>query len=253
MKFCVLASGSKGNSIFIETQYSRILVDVGLSANKISQRLKKIDVEPGSITSIVITHAHSDHVRGVGQFAFKYDIPIYGHPETLDAITHRLKTNPNIVPWTREFQIKDASFTPFRLSHDCEPTHGFLIRERFDSLAICVDLGVATDNVRQALKSADTLILESNHDLNMLMTGRYSWPLKERIASRIGHLSNREAGLLLKQVVGARHRRIILGHLSEENNTAEIVWETVLDSVGLPLESMIHIIEQKQMSPVFAV
>ena len=173
MRYCILASGSKGNSTFIETNYARILVDVGLSARKIEDRLKKLEIEPESIDSIVLTHAHADHVRGAGQLAHKFKIPIYAHPETLDEISAQLKPAQRIEPWQGAFYIKDAYFIPFPLSHDCFPTFGYLVQENSKILAICTDLGVATDKVKEHLRKSSALILESNHDPMMLMGQRF--------------------------------------------------------------------------------
>jgi phosphoribosyl 1,2-cyclic phosphodiesterase len=251
MRYCILASGSKGNSTFIETQYARILVDVGLSAKKIEDRLRKLDVDPQSIDSIVLTHAHTDHVRGAGQFAHKHKIPIYAHPETLDEITPKLKQDQRIEPWHTSFYIKDTSFTPFHLSHDCYPTFGYLIQENSKTLAICTDLGVVTENVKEHLQKANALILESNHDQKMLINGTYPWHLKERIASRVGHLSNNEAGELLLQIYNGNIDKIILAHLSEDNNTSQLARNTVLEIVGNHLELYIDVIEQRQMSALF--
>lgn len=251
MRYCILASGSKGNSTFLETQYARILVDVGLSAKKIEDRLRKLDVDPQSIDSIVLTHAHTDHVRGVGQFAFKHKIPIYAHPDTLDEITQRLKPDQKIEPWQESFYIKDVSFTPFNLSHDCYPTFGYLIQENSKTLAICTDLGVATESLKEYLQKANVLILESNHDQKMLLNGTYPWYLKERIASRVGHLSNLEAGELLLSIYTANLEKVILAHLSEDNNTSQRARNTVLEIVGNHLESYIDVIEQRKMSDIF--
>lgn len=251
MRYCILASGSRGNSIFIETQYSRILVDVGLSARKIENLLKSKEIDPGSIESIVLTHAHTDHVRGVGQFAYKYKLPIYAHPETLDAITSKLKPGQKIEPWKEAFYVKDALFTPFHLSHDCYPTFGYLIRENSKSLAICTDLGVATERVSEHLRSANILILESNHDPMMLMNGNYPWHLKERIASRVGHLSNVEAGELVRRIFNLNMEKVILAHLSEDNNTSQMALDTVLEIAGNDLETYIDVIGQRHISEVF--
>lgn len=251
MRYCILASGSKGNSTFIETQYARILVDVGLSAKKIEDRLKLMGVEPDTIDSIVLTHAHNDHVRGVGQFAHKHKIPIYAHPETLDHITPRLKEGQKIEPWQSAFYIKDAFFTPFELSHDCYPTFGYIVQENSRALAICTDLGVATERVKEKLRVVNNLIIESNHDAAMLMNGGYPWHLKERIASRVGHLSNIEAGELIRDIFNGTMDRVILAHLSEDNNTPQIALDTVLEIVGGQLEGYVDVIEQRRMSGMF--
>jgi phosphoribosyl 1,2-cyclic phosphodiesterase len=251
MRYCILASGSKGNSIFIESAYGRFLIDVGLSARKIEQRLLSREIDPATIEAIILTHAHSDHVRGVGVFANRHKLPIYAHPTTLDNITHLLKPNQEIRSCFEPFRLKDVTFTPFRVSHDCDPTVGFLIRENSKVLGICTDLGVVTEDVKQHIRQANALLLESNHDPEMLLNGPYPWELKDRIAGRTGHLSNNNAGELLAEILHSGLRQVILGHLSEENNTPEIALETVLDYLGGSLRGMINVIEQKTVSEMF--
>ena len=253
MKVCILASGSKGNSLFLETAHSRFLVDVGLSARKIEQRLASIDIDPHTINAIVLTHGHGDHVRGVGVFAKRYGLTIYGHADTLDHIAHRLKPGQATHPWSGEFAIDGAQFVPFRLSHDCDPTYGYLIRENGRAFCVCTDLGIVTDDVKAHVSQAHTLLLESNHDANMLMNGPYPWDLKDRIAGRRGHLSNKDAGELLNEIWGPQLRRVILGHLSSENNTAEAAFQTVAGYIGAARASCLSVIEQNTVSELFHV
>lgn len=251
MKFCILASGSKGNSLFIESAYGRFLIDVGLSARQIEERLQSVGVEAAGIDAIILTHAHSDHVRGVGVLAYRHKIPVMAHPDTLDSITPLLKPGQAVLPWHQPFQVKDLAFTPFPLSHDCQPTFGFVIRENSRALVLCTDLGVVTESVREQVRQADMLILESNHDPDMLMNGPYPWELKERIAGRAGHLSNHNAGELLQEVLHPRLQRVILGHLSEENNTPNLALVTVLDYLGSSRQEMVEVIEQKTVSAMY--
>lgn len=251
MKYCILASGSKGNSIFIESAYGRFLIDVGLSARQIEQRLLSREIDPASIDAIILTHAHSDHVRGVGVFANRHKIPVLGHPATLDNITHLLKPGQDVQPRFERFQLKDVTFTPFRVSHDCDPTVGYLIQENSKVFGICTDLGVVTEEVKTHVRQANALVLESNHDPAMLLSGPYPWELKERIAGRTGHLSNHNAGELLKEILHASLQHVILGHLSDENNTARLARETVLEYVGISQEEIIDVIEQKTVSEMF--
>jgi len=253
MNFCVLASGSKGNSVFVESHYARILVDVGLSARQIETRLKMLQIDPASIDAIVLTHAHNDHVRGAGVFARRFGVPIYAHPQTLDDITHLFSGKESLHPWNESFQIKDMIFEPFALSHDCFPTVGYLIQTDNKRLALCTDLGMVTEEVRQYLPRANAIILESNHDPEMLLNGPYPWHLKERIASRLGHLSNQEAGELLQDIAHAGLSKIILGHLSDENNTPEIARETVYSYIGRSLQEICEVIEQRKISNVFTI
>ncbi len=251
MRYCILASGSKGNSIFIETDHVRVLIDVGLTARQIETRLKSIDVAPETINAIVLTHDHNDHVRGVGVFARRFGVPVYGHPETLDNITHLFRGQETLQPWMQDFTIADLHFTPFPLSHDSIPTVGYTITHQNRRLVICTDLGVVTPVVKEQVARANALLLESNHDPELLMRGPYPWHLKERIASRVGHLSNHNAGVLLREVLNGSIQRVILGHLSEENNRPELALETVLDYVGHSFREHLSVIEQKTISPMY--
>ncbi len=251
MRICSLSSGSKGNCIFVESADARVLVDAGISARQISQRLQAIGVDPTSIDAIVLTHAHNDHIRGAGVFARKYGSPIYGHPETLDQMTYFLRKNETIVPWTKAFSIKDLSFAPFEIPHDAFPTVGYSIHQNGKSLVVCTDLGVATRQVEAVLRQADILLIESNHDPDMLMNGPYPWELKERIASRVGHLSNHDTGELLKAVINGRTQQVLLAHLSEINNSPQIALDTVLEYIGYRHEAMVKVLEQRKVSEIF--
>ncbi|RMG68439.1 MAG: MBL fold metallo-hydrolase [Calditrichaeota bacterium] len=253
LKFCVLASGSRGNCLYVESPGTRLLVDVGLSASQIERRLRSIQVDPYSLQAIVLTHHHNDHVRGVGVFARRFGLPVHGHPETLQAIRPHMKEGQPLEPWRQAFTIGDLSFQPFELSHDCFPTFGYLIRWRSRTLALCTDLGVVTDSVRQHLSQAHALVLESNHDPEMLYNGPYPWHLKERIAGRLGHLSNLDAGRLLGSIAHGGLQRVVLGHLSEKNNTARLALETVCEQITPALHPVVSVVEQRQVSEVFSV
>lgn len=251
MKICSLSSGSKGNSLYVESEHARILIDIGLSARQIRERLATLRVNPTDIDAIVLTHAHRDHVRGAGVFSRQFQTPIYGHPDTLDNITYLFRKNEKTVPWYRPFQIKDISLTPFPVSHDAIPTVGYLVSSGGRVMALCTDLGVVTAEVETHLRQADFLILESNHDPDMLINGPYPRDLKERIASRVGHLSNHDTGRLLKSLLNGRVEKVLLAHISEENNTPELARETVLHYIGSGLEDLVDVIEQKKVSPVY--
>lgn len=251
IKICSLSSGSKGNSIYIETGDTRILIDAGLSGLQIQKRLISIGVDPHSIDAIVLTHAHLDHVRGVGVFSRKFGTAIHGHPETLDSITRHLRGSEPLIPWRAGFRIGHFQFFPFPVSHDAYPTVGYRISAGSKTLAVCTDLGVVTGEVIDNLQRCQFLILESNHDPDMLMNGPYPWELKERIASRVGHLSNHDTGLLLKNILNGRIRQILLAHLSDENNTPELARGTVLEYLGNGHSDIIRVLEQRTVSSVF--
>lgn len=252
MKICSLSSGSKGNSLYIESDHARVLIDIGLSASQIRNSLEFIEVEPHDIDAAVLTHAHRDHVRGAGVFARKFGTPIHGHPETLDSISYLFRRNEKIVPWNEAFTIKDLQFQPFRVYHDAIPTVGYVITNRSRHIAVCTDLGMVNREVADFLCQAEFLIIESNHDPDMLLNGPYPWELKERISGRTGHISNHETGLLLKNILNGRIRKILLAHLSEENNTVELAKNTVLDYIGAGFEEMVDVIEQRKISPIYS-
>ncbi|MCB0304274.1 MAG: MBL fold metallo-hydrolase [Calditrichaeota bacterium] len=251
MKYCILASGSRGNSIYVEGRDTRLLIDVGLSAREIENRLRSKNLDPAAIDAVILTHAHNDHVKGVGVFANRYKIPVYGHPETLDGITRLLKPGQKVQATNGPFQFRSIHLTPFRVPHDCEPTHGFLVQEDGRVLAICTDLGYVTPDIRAHLKQAHALILESNHDPEMLMGGPYPFHLKDRIAGRTGHLSNHNAGELLQELIGPHIRQVVLGHLSNENNTPELALNTVRRYISPEYHSRLSVIEQRTVSEVY--
>lgn len=253
MKICSLSSGSRGNSLFIESENTRILVDAGLSCKQIKTRLQSIGIEPQTIQAIIITHAHRDHVSGADVFSYQFDVPIYGHPDTLDTLTYLFKRNNKIIPWTGEFVIEDMILSPFRVSHDAFPTVGYLISANGKTMSICTDLGVVTPEVIENLKLSQFLVIESNHDPDMLANGPYPWELKERISSRVGHLSNHDTGVLLKKVLNGYINKILLAHLSEENNSMEMAKKTVLGYIGEQHESLIDVIEQRKISNIYEI
>ncbi len=251
MKICSLSSGSKGNSLYIETQDTRILVDAGLSALQIKTRLESIRIDPKTIDGIVLTHAHRDHVIGADSFSRQFGVPIYGHPDTLDELTYLFKSTKAIIPWTGVFSIKDLLLKPFRVPHDSHPTVGYSISSERKTIAVCTDLGTTTREVEENITNVDCLLIESNHDPEMLINGPYSWELKERIASRVGHLSNHDTGALIKKIINGRMEKILLAHLSEENNTPDLAKATILDYIGYQAEEFIDVIEQKKVSDIF--
>ena len=251
MRICSLASGSKGNSILVESNYTRILVDAGLSSLQIKTRLESIGVDPKTIDAIVLTHSHRDHVGGASLFSRQFDAPIHAHPDTLDHIHYLFKKRTEVIPWKGTFTINDLVLNPFRVSHDAIPTVGYLISESDKNLAICTDLGIITSEVTENLQVAQFIILESNHDPDMLLNGPYPWDIKERIASRVGHLSNHDTGQFLKSIMNGKLQQILLAHLSDENNTLPLARNTVLEYLGHHHETMLDIIEQQKVSPWF--
>ena len=176
MRVCLLASGSKGNSIFIETAESRLLIDAGLSAREIEKRLAAVSVEAADIDAIFISHEHSDHIRGVIPFSNRFKTPVFVHYKTRGAVpdTKRLKVHKEFDTGT-SFELKDMVITPFPLAHDAVAPVGFSIETIQGKIGVATDLGIATRLVAEQLKNSRILVLESNHDEEMLRDGPYPW------------------------------------------------------------------------------
>jgi phosphoribosyl 1,2-cyclic phosphodiesterase len=211
---CVLASGSKGNSIFISDGSASLLIDAGLSGIEIERRLKFRGLSPENLDAIIVSHEHSDHIQGVGVLSRRFNLPVYLSHKTNQTASSKI----GCIHKTKNFEcgttfdIKNFKIHPFSISHDAEDPAGFTIEQNKRKIGIATDLGIATAMVKEHLKGCDLLVLEANHDPDMLANGPYPWPLKQRIKGRTGHLSNRESKDLLMEVKA---------HLSEKNNTPE--------------------------------
>ncbi len=223
VKVCSLASGSKGNSLFVACNNSAILVDAGLSGVEVERRLTSVDVSPQSLTGIIITHEHSDHVKGAGVLSRRYDIPVYITQKTYHACKGLGKINDlRFFECGLPFQIDGITISPFSISHDAKDPVGLTLEFKNIKVGVATDLGIVTHLVKEHLKDSDVLYLESNHDPRMLMNGDYPWHLKQRIKGRTGHLSNFEASELVSELLTHRLKHVILAHLSEENNCPDI-------------------------------
>jgi phosphoribosyl 1,2-cyclic phosphodiesterase len=223
VRVCLLASGSKGNAILVDTGSSKILVDAGLSASEILNRLALIGVEGSQLDAVLISHEHTDHVRGAGALCRKLKIPLFLSYPTCREINHLLN-KVEVVEFESgyPFTFKDLLIDPFPITHDaCDPV-GFIIECRDGKLGIATDLGIATRLVTEKLKDSRILVLEFNHDEEMLLNGPYPWHLKQRIKSRHGHLSNMESAQVLDEIIHPNLEGIFLAHLSEVNNDPSI-------------------------------
>lgn len=229
LSVCVLASGSKGNAIYVSDGRTSILMDAGLSGVEIQRRMAAADLDVHRLDAIVVSHEHSDHIRGVGILSRRYKLPVYISPGTEQAAGAQLGQLHDIRHFEigRSFAINDLTLHPFATSHDAADPAGFTINQNGRKIGIATDLGIATGMVKQHLKTCDLLILEANHDPTMLVEGPYPWPLKQRIRSRNGHLSNEDSGGLLAEVTHDGLCHVILAHLSETNNTPEMALRTV--------------------------
>ncbi|HEY1406094.1 MAG TPA: MBL fold metallo-hydrolase [Spirochaetota bacterium] len=223
MRVCLLASGSKGNSLYIEAGETKFLIDAGLSAREILHRLSINGIESSELNAIFISHEHTDHIRGAGTLARRLGIPVIISYPTHSQSREIFKRN-EVVEFESgcSFSFRDTLIDPFPITHDSEDPVGFVIDCPEGRIGAATDLGIATRLVKEKLKGSRVLVLESNHDEDMLLNGPYPWHLKQRIKSRHGHLSNGESVELLDKLVNPELEAVFLAHLSEVNNDPEI-------------------------------
>jgi phosphoribosyl 1,2-cyclic phosphodiesterase len=230
----VLASGSKGNSIFIRTQHTAVLLDAGLSGKAIFSLLDSIKVEPSDLQGVIISHEHSDHVRGAGVICRKLNIPLYISKLTYSACAHQIGKLPAETIFFsvgNSFEIDDLVVRPFPSSHDVIDGANFVFLQKGNKqkLAVVTDAGYSSNLMLLNLRDSSTIILESNHDVNMLLNGPYPPHLKQRIKSRQGHLSNEQAIGVISQILHSGLKNLVLAHLSEKNNLPDLAHKLMSD------------------------
>jgi phosphoribosyl 1,2-cyclic phosphodiesterase len=221
LSVCVLASGSKGNAIYISDGRTNLLFDAGLSGREIQKRMQEAGLSAADLHGVVVSHEHSDHVRGVGILARRYHLPVYISASTAAAAAPQLGRVEDLrtIRIGATFNVDGLQIHPFSTSHDAQDPAGFTISRNGCKIGIATDLGIATGMVRHHLTACDLLVLEANHDPHMLAEGPYPWPLKQRIKGRNGHLSNEASRDLLAELKHSGLCHVILAHLSETNNT----------------------------------
>lgn len=231
IRFSVLCSGSTGNAIYVETEQAKVLIDAGVSGKQITNSLADIGVDAKELDALLVTHEHSDHVRGVGVMARKYNLPVYATAGTWDGmgkyvgdISHEQRHDFNIEDG---LSFGDMQIESFAISHDANEPVGFCFYNAGTKLALATDLGYVSDRVKRQIEDADALIFESNHDVEMLRMGPHPWNVKKRILGDKGHLSNEMAGDALTEVLSGNSRDVYLAHLSPDNNMPEIAEITV--------------------------
>ncbi len=265
MEFCSIASGSSGNCIYVGTGQTSVLVDVGLSGKRIEAGLNVLDRTTRDVDAILITHEHSDHIQGLGVLARKYGIPIYATAGTIDAASRmsQLGRMPEglfqEIREDEDFFIGDLKVLPFAISHDAAQPVGYRLENQGRAVGIATDMGVYSSYTIQRLKKLSALLIEANHDVNMLQVGRYPYYLKRRILGERGHLSNENAGQLLGQLLHDDLKAVFLGHLSKENNYDKLAYETVcgeVDSGDNPYRSRdfyIQVARREQVSELVTI
>ncbi|MEZ5332146.1 MAG: MBL fold metallo-hydrolase [Thermoanaerobaculia bacterium] len=225
LRLCVLGSGSSGNAVVVESGGRRLLLDAGFSCRQIEKRLRAVGLEAEDFVGLVVTHEHSDHCKGAQRFARRHGVPVWGTRGTLEAtgLAAADDLDLRVLSSSRPVALGDFLVTPFIVPHDAREPVGLVVEDRSGRRAgLAGDLGTASRLAWAHLAELDVLILETNHDLEMLRSGPYPWPLKQRVAARHGHLSNREAAEGLPELLADRLRHVVLYHLSRTNNRPSI-------------------------------
>jgi phosphoribosyl 1,2-cyclic phosphodiesterase len=237
----ILASGSRGNTAVVESSRTRILVDAGISCRETFKRMKLAGLDPRTLSAILITHEHSDHVYGLATLARKLDVPVFMTGATHQAWARSLRDDAGQLPKLarleiffagRSFQIADVTVTPFTIPHDAADPVGFTFRAEGAKIAIATDLGYMPASVCDQLRRCDVLVLESNHDVEMLRVGPYPWSVKQRVMSRVGHLSNDSLAQFFAKEYDGGASYIVLAHLSEQNNHPEVARRVAEEALG---------------------
>lgn len=237
LNFCSLFSGSSGNSLYVESENAKILVDVGMSCKKIEEALNSIEVNPSSIDAILVTHEHSDHIKGISTISKKFDIPVFATKETFEAMpsqTEKLsEKNINYFKPEEKFCINDLEILPFSIPHDAVNPCGFnIIKDSEHQISIATDIGHMSNYILKYLEGSEFILLESNYDTEVLKCCSYPFRLKSRIASNTGHLSNTIAGKTISYLSkNSNLHTAMLGHLSKESNFPELAYQTVVDEL----------------------
>ena len=232
-KYSILASSSTGNSFYVETPQKRFLIDAGLTGKKITSLLAEIDRKPENLDAIFITHEHSDHIKGVGVLARRYNLDVYANEKTWQMIDERNMigkldlAQKHIFERGKTLTLGDIDIESFGVSHDAVEPQFYRLMKDNKSFVVLTDTGYVSDRMAGIIENADGYLIESNHDVEILRSGAYPWSLKQRILSDKGHLSNEDGAGTMIRTIGNRTKKIYLGHLSKENNIKELAHMTM--------------------------
>ena len=250
--FCILSSGSKGNATYIESPQTKLLLDCGINYKQLTLKLKEIERSPDDIDAILVSHEHSDHIKGIEKLAKDHDIPIFANSGTIKEMLKEFSTRPRFKVFTtgETFEYKDMVIRPFSIQHDTVDPVAFTIEMEGIKLGFCTDLGFATSYTEQELKGCNYLVLEANHEVDLVHASSRPAVYKERVLSRMGHLSNDQCADLLARIYHEGLEEVFLAHLSEECNQPDIALSKIATylkqrAIDLPL-SIAH---QHQITP----
>lgn len=231
LRFTILASGSTGNSLLVEKDGTKVLVDAGLSAKKIEQLIEERDMRASELDAIFVTHEHSDHVKGVGALARKHDLPVYANEKTWEALNKQLgelaEEKIKVMETGSVVELGALQVESYPVSHDAADPVGYCFYDGESKLSLATDLGYVSSKVKEKIADSEAIILESNHDIEMLRMGRYPWNVKRRILGDTGHLSNEAAGEALCEMLTGETERVYLAHLSRDHNLMDLAKLTV--------------------------
>ena len=234
MRFASLGSGSQGNALLVESGGTRVLLDCGFGLGEATSRLSRLGLDASSLDAIIVTHEHGDHGGGVAKLASRFDVPVYLTRGTLSALGAEGRSIARrilIDPYTA-FAIDGIEVKPFPVPHDAREPVQFVLSDGALRLGVLTDTGQPTPHIAQALSGVDALVLECNHDLDMLMSGPYTAQLKSRIAGRLGHLANAAAAEIIRAMDCSRLKHVIAAHLSQQNNTPELARAALAGALG---------------------
>lgn len=256
MRMSVLASGSTGNSIYVESDQGKVLVDVGLTCKRMEMTLNEIGESLSNIDAIFITHEHIDHIKGLKVIAKRYQIPIYANKSTWEILDKKnLMIDPDLRFHFNPLEVKDIlgmDVTAFNVSHDAVDPQFYTFSQQDKKILIITDTGYVSDQMKGIIKDSDIFVFESNHDVDMLRMCRYPWHTKQRIMSDVGHVSNEDAAHAMRDVITKRTKRIYLSHLSQENNIKELAHmnvEQVLNSYNIDTNNDILLCDTDKAIP----
>ena len=245
MRFASLGSGSAGNSLVVETasagvKPTRLLLDCGFGLRDVVNRLQRLDLTPEQLTGILVTHEHDDHAKGVFKLANKYNIPVWlthgTHKMCGRYIPEHHDIQINIIDSHQAFEIESLMITPFPVPHDAREPTQFVFSDGNRKLGVLTDAGSSTPYIESVLSACDALVLECNHDVDMLDKGPYAWSLKKRVGSRLGHLDNSSAAMLLSKLDNTKLQHIVAAHLSAKNNSPKLAKQALSQVLNCALE-----------------
>lgn len=260
MIICPLLSGSSGNATYVASGSTRILIDAGASGASLEANLREIGVDPSDLTHILVTHAHDDHIRGVGVMSRRYGLPLYASEGVWTEMTRGARIGRVPTRFMKVFcstrrqtlHLGDVDVDYFSTPHDAYDSVGYVVSDGDVKFGIATDFGFVTPSIRQSLSPCDAVLLEANYDYDMLWNGPYPYLLKQRVAGPRGHLDNRDAGQFAAELARQRARYIYLGHLSEHNNTQRLAYDAVkkcFDESELELEKDCFVYMTRRYKP----